>query len=336
MLQFKNATPFVGTIFLLPDPEGIDTVFTVVKGTFALNNGSVAVAEEQVPVALEEKYHGEPGSSSISVPSDVGLAKPRTDVLLIGHAHAPGGRATTQVDVSLSIGEARKTLRVVGDRIWCDGPAGAEMSPPKPFTRIPLVWERAYGGSDRNRKGRLEDARNPVGTGYRVSDSERPLDGLCLPNLEDPAAMIASWKDRPAPVCLAPVAPHWEPRRSYAGTYDERWQNVRAPFLPSDFDPRFLQLAPPGLVAPHYLRGGELVEVRGATPSGVLRFQIPAAVVQATYLLDGTPQTRPANLDTVLIEPDCLRVVLVWRAVLQCDKRALRVSEVRAELSRAA
>jgi hypothetical protein len=336
MLQFKNGTPFVGTIFLLPDPEGIDTLFTVVKGTFALNGGRVAIAEEQVPVALEEKYYGDPGSSSISVPSDVGLAKPGTDVLLIGHAHAPGGRAATQVDVSLSIGQVRKTIRALGDRVWRAGAAGAEMSDPKPFTRMPLVWERAYGGSDRGKKGPLQDARNPVGTGYRVGDSERPLDGLALPNLEDPAALISGWKDKPVPACLAPIAPHWEPRRSYAGTYDEQWQNERAPFLPADFDSRFFQVAPPGLVTPRYLRGGESVEMRGATPSGVLRFQLPAVGVQATYLLGGAPQLRPANLDTVLIEPDRARVILAWRAVLPCDKQALRVSEVRAELSTAA
>ena len=31
----------------------------------------------------------------------------------------------------------------------------------------------------------------------------------------------------------------------------------------------------------------------------------------------------------VLIEPDENRLVLVWRAVMQCDKKALRVNEVR-------
>jgi hypothetical protein len=335
MLQFKNTTPLAGAIFLLPDPDGIDTLFTVMKGTFALN-GKVTIAEEQVPVALEAQHYGEPGSSSIRVPTDVGLAKPATDVLLVGHAYAPSSRPVAQMDVSLAVGGVRRTVRVVGDRLWRGAPGGVELSYPKPFTRMPLVWERAFGGSDQGAKGPVEDPRNPVGLGFHLADSERPLEGLRAPNLEDPAMLVTSWKDRPMPACFAPVAPHWEPRRSFAGTYDERWQQQRAPFLPVDFDPRFFQLAPLGLVAPKYLLGTEPVEVRGASPSGVLRFQLPGLRVQVTYLLSGTPQVRPANLDLVLIEPDAPRLILVWRAALPCDKKALRISEVRAELGRAA
>ena len=52
-----------------------------------------------------------------------------------------------------------------------------------------------------------------------------------------------SSKDRPAPACLAPIAEAWEPRRSFAGTYDAAWQQGRAPYLPTDLDPRFLASA---------------------------------------------------------------------------------------------
>jgi hypothetical protein len=34
----------------------------------------------------------------------------------------------------------------------------------------------------------------------------------------------------------------------------------------------------------------------------------------------------------VVIEPEQLRLTLVWRTALQCDKKALRVSEVEAAL----
>ena len=36
MLQFRNGTPFKGTILLLPDPDGVDTLYTVIKATFML------------------------------------------------------------------------------------------------------------------------------------------------------------------------------------------------------------------------------------------------------------------------------------------------------------
>jgi hypothetical protein len=334
MLQLNNGTPFPSTIYLIPDAEGIDSLFTVVKGTLALGE-RLSIAEQQVPVALADAYLGEPGKSSIKLPSDVSLIKPGTDVLLLGSAYAPGAHAT-EMDVSLVMGPLRKTVRVFGDRVWERSGPGHAISRAAPFDKMPLVWERAFGGTDRADGESLAEPRNPVGTGYRVRKSEQELEGTSLPNLEDPEHLIGSWKDAPPPVCYAPICGHWEPRKGYAGTYDAEWQKQRAPFLPEDFDPRFCQLAPPGLVAPGYLAAGTAVEVRGATPSGLLRFQLPPVRVEVTYVLDGSPQVRPANLDTVIIEANDNRLVLVWRAAFRCDKKALRVNEVRPAVLKAA
>ena len=41
------------------------------------------------------------------------------------------------------------------------------------------------------------------------------------------------------------MAPHWLPRRAWAGTYDDAWRISRAPYLPADFDARFFQLYSP-------------------------------------------------------------------------------------------
>ncbi len=332
MLQFKNKTPFQGTILLMPDPDGIDSLYTVVKGTFSLGD-RVEIAETQLPIALEDRFNGEPGQSSLKSCSDISLVKPATDVLLIGRAYAPGGKATTQMDVALTVGPVHRTVRVFGDRVWKAGFLRNAISEPAPFETMPLVWERAFGGADvANGKTPETHAenRNPVGTGFRVKDGQKKLEGLELPNLEDPAQLISGWKDRPAPAGFGPLCAHWEPRRSYAGTYDEEWQKQRAPYLPKDFDSRFFQIAPPDLVAPGYLTGGEPVEILGATPSGRLAFQLPEYHVQATYRLDSGEETRPASLETVLVEPDQSRLVLSWRTVLQCDKKALKVREIEA------
>jgi hypothetical protein len=331
MLQFKNRTPFKGSIFLLQDVDGIDCVFAVVKATFTIAE-KVAPADEQLPVAIEQQFHGEPDQSSIKTPNDLSLMKPGTDVLLIGQAHAPGGRPTTWMDVGLAVGPVRKMVRVFGDRDWQSNGVTYSISPPAPFEAVPLIWERAFGGIDRTRQPIRGEARNPVGTGFRASDVEASIAGVPLPNLEDPAEPITEWNQRPAPACFAPICGHWEPRRSYAGTYDEEWQQHRAPYLPKDFDPRFLQLAPPGLIAPGYLKGGEPVELRGVTRSGLARFRLPQVALKISYWVDGSPQERPAHLDTVVIEPEQSRFVLTWRAALQCDKKALRVSEVEAAL----
>ncbi|HEV8263939.1 MAG TPA: DUF2169 domain-containing protein [Gemmatimonadales bacterium] len=335
MLQFKNETPFQGAISLMPDVEGIDTLFAVVKATLLLGE-RLSLAEKQLPVTLSDEYHGEPGKSSIKNPSNVSLTKPATDVLLLGTAYPPRGRPVTQMDVSLKAGPLRKTIRVFGDRVWEKRGVVPSMSNPAPFESMPLIWERAYGGLDHKGKELRAEVRNPVGRGYHSKDGEKDLNGSPLPNLEDPADLLTSWKQSPTPACFAPICGHWEPRLSFAGTYDERWQQERAPYLPTDFDSRFFQLAPPGLITAGYLKPGEWIEAYGVTPSGSLRVQLPPVRIAVTYVVDGAAQLVPADLDTVLIEPDQNRLSLVWRTALRCDKKALRVNEVRAAAQKAA
>jgi hypothetical protein len=331
MLQVNNQTGLSATLLAAPDPDGIDSLYAVVKGTFSLDrldaSGLPAPAEQQLPPVLADEYHADPATSSICVPSDLALVKPGTDVLLVGSAWASGGRPATWLDVTLSAGPLHRVVRVFGDRVWRAG-ATVTATAPEPFERMPLVWERAFGGIDQA-KGELRgEPRNPVGAGYRAPDGEKPLDGLALPNLEDPLDPITSWKQQPAPAAFAPLSANWQPRLSFAGTYDDSWQSGRAPYLPKDFDSRFFQLAPAGLVAPGYFHGGEIIDVTGVTPSGRLAFRLPVLAPSVEYRLDGGTKSVAANLDTVLIEPDASRVILVWRAVLQCDKKLLRVREV--------
>lgn len=334
MLQIKNTTPFEAKILLMPDPQGVDSLYTIIKATFVTET-QVTRAEEQCPIAAEDQYRGEPGTTSLKAASDLGLIKPGTDVLMIGTAHTPGGKPATQTDVSLAVGSVTKTVRVFGDRVWESGLWGAKSSPPEPFQAIPLVWERAFGGFDQTEEEEPKvyvEEKNPVGLGFRVKRGSKAIDGIKLPNIEDPGQMISSWKDRPTPVCFAPVCASWEPRKSYAGTYDEPWQKHRAPYLPEDFDPRFFQLATPDLIVPGYLQGGEEVRILGATPSGELRFGLPRCAIQVTYRLENQNHVRSPSMDTVIIEPDESRLCLLWRAVFPCDKKALRVSEVQVAL----
>lgn len=328
MLQLRNHTGLAAAAYAAPDARGIETLFTVLKGTFDLrrmdDSGVPALAAQQLEVAMADAHHGDPETSSIRVPSDFGLGKPGTDVLLAGTARAPEGRPVEWMDVSLAAGPVRKVVRVFGDRAW-DAAAG-RTTPPCPFLAMPLVWERAFGGGD----GPEVEARNPVGRGFVAPGTGSPPDGFVLPNLEDPVHRLAAWGDAPPPAAFAPVAPHWLPRRAWAGTYDDAWRAARAPYLPDDFDARFFQLAPEGLHAPGGLSGGEPVAVHGATPDGSLRFVLPRLALDVAYRLDDRTQAPPARLETVLIEPDDHRLVMVWRAALPCDKRLLRVREIAA------
>ena len=335
MLQFVNSTPFSGMIMLFPDGNGVDTLYTVIKGAFTVDanaSNRVRIADEQVPVALAPEFHGEPGASSVKVPSDISLEKPAIDVVIIGHAWAPDQRPVSVMDVGARVGPLQRMARVFGNRVWRYTGVGFQASEPEPFQVMPLVWERAFGGKDVSQQGAIQDARNPVGTGFRVTEGGQPVEGVALPNIEDPRELITTWNQQPTPMGFAPIDAHWEPRRSFAGTYDERWEKERSPYLPTDFDPRFLQIGPPELIAPQ-LRDGEWVDLRGFTPEGVLQYQLPLERPRVIYRIDGSDIERPAMLDTIIIEPDLRRTTLVWRAAMRCDKKALRVAEVEATLA---
>jgi len=331
MLQINNKTPFKGSLAIFANPEGVDCAYGIVKATFAVDDGgAISIQKNQLAINDADVFWGEPGQSSLKQAGEICLAKPSTDILLCGHAYAPDGETRT-MDVRLSVGAVAKTVRVFGNRIWEGGFFGMRITPPETFTKIPLRYEYAFGGVDPqpDEENKIEDEpRNPVGRGLLSKYSKASWEGVPLPNLEDSLQLIASPKDRPSPACFAPVCPHWEPRKSYAGTYDDTWTKKRAPYLPRDFNPRFLQVATPGLIAPTYLQGGESVEITGATPGAPLRLKLPSKVVSVVFHFDEQVFTPPLNLDTVCFEPDEKRFTMIWRSCLIVDKKVHRLREL--------
>lgn len=331
MLQFRNNTPFAGTILIATDPECVETVYTIIKATFTLGE-TIALAEEQLPVLVRDEFNGAPLESSLLAPSDVALAKPGTDVLLVGTAGSADGKPVRQMDVSLRVGALHKVVRVFGDRFWKSTMLGHKASEPEPYDAMPLVWERAFGGTvntgdKANPLFQTED-RNPIGIGFHPTGETERIERSRLPNLEDPQQLISKPTDRPTPACFGPVCPHWEPRRSYAGTYDEPWQKTRAPHLPEDFDVRFFHTAPADQVVDGYLDGDEIVEVEGTLPNGHLSFRLPRLEMTVGYLIGQTSHTEQTQLDTVIIDTDEQRLQMVWRSSISCDKKALELRQI--------
>jgi hypothetical protein len=262
------------------------------------------------------EYFGEPGKSSMKYDADLILTKTTTDVIVLGRAYAPGGRPVQELDVGFRIGPAQKVLRVSGDRQW----KGSGPSTPQPFVKMPIVYERAFGGVDSKSEqpDRDWDWRNPVGTGFAVQKEH--LDGVALPNVEYPDRPFREWNDRPPPAGFGPIGGHWQSRVALAGTYDERWMKTRQPLLPDDFDDRFFQCAPADQQAPQFLMGGEPVALLNLTPSGELRFVLPRVFLRLeTRFYDGTRQVHGLpKLHTVIVEPDHPRVSVVWHSALGC------------------
>lgn len=337
---FVNLTPFAAQPLVLSDERGTDVFSCVVKASFDLvhqrDATSAAIADEQAPVCLEPMYNGDPGVSSVKYDLDTAPRKVGTDVVLVGHAYATAGRATW-LDVSVTVGPARSVVRVFGDRVWT-APVGRWVpSPPQPFERMPLVYERAFGGWDRTSPDPAEhefDPRNPVGVGFVSKKHGVVREGSPLPNLENPYEPIASPTDRPQPVGFGFIGAHWQPRASFAGTYDARWEKERMPLLPEDFNPRFYNAANPALTFQGFLRGGEPVAVTNASPRGTLGFALPALQPYGTIRLkDGTIERFPMTLDTVVLNTDEEKLFLAWRGSLPIQKRLYEIAWAKAQLA---
>ena len=331
MLQIDNQTPFYAVMSVLPDGDGIDTLYVIIKATLLLRP-KLTLAPVQLPVTLADEYHGDPTDSSLKQVSELHIGKLGTDVLLAGRAWAPEGQLVAASWVRLAVAERQKTIRVLGDRSWReDGTPTA----PEPFEAMPLVWERAFGGVHQLPDRMLAEERNPVGVGFAGKRSAEELLGHPVPNLEDPATPLEQAGQLCTPACFAPSAPHWLPRRAFAGTYDERWRRSRAPYLPADFDARFLSCAVAELAFDRYLQGNEPMEVRGATPDGPISYTLPLAQLEVEVKVAGSLERPPANLETVLLEPDENRLCLTWRAALPCDRKVLKIEKVTVTRKRA-
>lgn len=332
MLQIKNKTPFVTEIVPSLDKNEHEFATVIIKGSFLISpkKKELSISEEPVPVTLADQFYGEPGSSSITYASDTAFTKKGTDVVMIGHAFTRRDKEPF-VDVTLQAGSLAKSVRVFGDRHWYKFLGMWKKSPPKPFEKMALCYEHAFGGKDASDPDPARhdyEKRNPVGKGFCISNKNGGLEGLCLPNLEDPRSLMESWKDKPAPAGFGFIGPDWMPRITYAGTYDQKWREKRCPLLPEDFDERFFNSAAPDLISRNFLKGGEEVRISGASPTGDVVFHLPEKRIHVELLLRGKRDSAEARLDTVIIEPDGNRVLITWRAVMPVFRQFIYIDHV--------
>ncbi len=305
----------------------------VVKGCFALaasERGAPRLASEQRPITLVDAYAGEPGQSSLSQPSDLVPEKPGAEVLLTGHL-VPPQSGLGVLDVGLKLGSIDKQVRVFGDRVWEKGVFGYRPSAPAAITRVPIAWERAFGGVDDTTQERFDP--NPIGCGFIGKKSQAKPAGTPVPNFVDLGAPIDAPSDQGRAVGFGALAPAWAERRQYAGTYDEAWLRDTSPFLPDDFDVRYFLAAPPDQRLARPLVGGERGRLSGLAPDGLLDFVVPPIRLQVEAMMGADLESMAVVCDTLILELDARALVLVWRARLDVQDRLdelrwIRVAEV--------
>ena len=337
MQILENTTPFHAAPFVATDKEGAKSCVVVVKGSFDVDSQGVCrPSDRQASFVFRDDHYGEPGATSIRYEADFSPVKPRVDILVVGEATSPGGRPIEQLDVALLGPGISKRARVTGDREWGVGPAGIRASSPRPFVSMPLIWERAFGGTDDSqdevsRNG--SDLRNPVGRGFHLNEAARSIIGRPLPNIERPESPVVRWSDKPEPIGFGPLGRGWEARIRHAGTYDARWMAERLPFLPEDFDDRYFQSAPLDQQLPEAPEGATLACVN-MTREGRFLVRLPRFAIPVRFLFHHRSEAATVKPDTLVLEPAGRRLVLVGRAAVPLPRklnalRGIQVGSVR-------
>ncbi len=202
----ENATSHACEHLFLADEEGRSLLVVLVQATFEiLGAAGLGLAEKAVPPSLTgELWGADAAVASYKIEPAFAFMKPATDVVLLGHAQAGGGlwfrsfsghvpRRAGRQDCSRSWGD-QFWVRAAGVRHWADIDS-------QPFDRMPLIYERAFGGWDRSPADAAKhtfEPRNPVGVGFRGPEG-RFEERLRLPNIEDPTNPIQRFGQVVAP-----------------------------------------------------------------------------------------------------------------------------------------
>jgi len=196
MLAIENDTRFTADVFSFLDSHAREHLTLVVTASFESRPGQdVRFADVPLDIAPVDRHRGDPATSSVHYPGQAAYFKPHVDVIVTGHAYSRE-RPVDQMTVEIRAADIHKRLLVSGDRFWRRGPAGLVPSSPKPFERVPIIYERAFGGGanpdNAAALGSAFESRNPVGIGLPGATPTDPIVTTEVPNIEYVSDQIVS------------------------------------------------------------------------------------------------------------------------------------------------
>jgi uncharacterized protein YjbI with pentapeptide repeats len=318
---FCDAPWSVGWLVSRVRPPALSATF-VVKGTFLLKPGGPAEPAPKAEFISGNVHEEEDDKKPLRYASDFAPVKQRTDLVLLATCHAAAGKSATVLRAGFRVGAWSKSVAVIGNRRWKPGMIAMGQTEPEPFTSIPITWDRAYGG-----KG---FKKNPAGIG-RVKEAGE------LPNIERPDKLLKSPGDGVDPAGFGPVHPDWEPRNAVKGKFDAKWLKERWPWYPEDFDFSVYNGAPRDQQIEGYLKGDEELafdNLHPAHPKYASRLPGLRARCFVGEKVDGKPVFRevPLKIDSLWIDLEASKLVLVWRGLL--DVRTLKMRDLEGVLVR--
>ena len=283
-------------------------VTALAKATFAFTPGGVMSLTTPLQINVAEVPGGPMRTTGAFAPSDIVPLLPRADVTFSGHAYAPGRTGARTLRVRLALSRPRgpesgpsdgpllldKSLEIIGTRTatraWPN-------PPPALFTKMALVYERAFGGTGHH--------TNPIGTGAEADIRGRTH----LPNVVHAANTAVPVE--PAGFGAVPIK--WPLRTRLLPNLGDM---LRAPIasLPDDIDLAHFHSAPFDQRI-DFLRGDEwiILDRLNATHERV-ETRLPGAVGVARVMTrDGEQHALNMRADTLWIDGDAELCTVVWR-----------------------
>ena len=259
----------------------------------------------------EELWSGAANNLGRQEALDLGMPKPCGEVLVSGFCFPPGGAPAAATTTGFRVGGIEKKLVVIGDRFWIDMKNPRHTSP-RPFTSMPLTWERAFGGRDYE--------PNPCGRGIGARKLKDGRSVFPLPNLEDPRHPVATPDDRPPPAGFSPLGMSWPGRLRGLGTFDERWLREGWPGFPEDFDFSYFNMAPRDQRQHDFFRGDERISTLHLTEKEAgLEAALPGLRARLFLMrkndADRDWRETKSSLDTVWLFPSDGMGVVIWHGV---------------------
>ncbi len=302
-MDLVTLCPFVASKVVWQANSGAFALTVIVKATFVLQPGTAQLAPEQDPILEHDRYYDDDPRRGVRAPSDVVPYKPRADVLLVGHAYAPGKQPVRSLVTRFVVGDMDKSIEV-----WCDRAfrvIDGQLLEGKRFTEMPLVWERAAGGPE---------SANPIGK--RFDGAMDAYGTIAIANQQPPGHFVSKRSDTFVPTCYAPVAPTWPGRTQRLGRLSRSILNGawNAQTLPPDLDPSFFQAAPDDQKVAE-IRANERIVLENLHPDHVrlvtsLPGRAPRAIADRAT---GEREEITLIADTLWIDTDRGVCCVVWR-----------------------
>lgn len=236
---------------------------------------------------------------------DLWMEKPTGELLVWGHAHSL--HPTARMQVGIRCGPVSRKLQVSGDRQWQPGLLGWKATNATPFTSMPLVWERSFGGAG--------CTQCPVGVGFDGLQRLATEQVAPLPNIESIGDLMRTPESLSRPAGVAPVWPTWGTTQN-RGTFDKQWLSNGFPGMPRDFDSSMFNLAQPEQRREGFWAGNEPYTLEGLHPTqSQLEGCLPDLQLRCFLARTNGISELPMHLDTVAFFPSQEVGVLIFRGV---------------------